>query len=277
MSTTSTNLEKRPPADRVPEAVARRGITESQWLTLTNSLYPGASPASVVMVWEYCKARGLDPLKRPCHIVPVEVKDAKTGQYTWRDVVMPGIYEYRTTAHRTGQYLGHSKPEYGMVVEQFGVQAPEWCELVIYRATTTGQRAEFPVVVRFAEVVATSKGKANARWTRAPQQMLTKCAEAAGLREAFPEDLGGEITAEEMEGQHHIDRGVIEAEPVEPPRPAPDKYEEWLIDLTAAADEGEEKFLAAWAGSREECRTYLTETAPEQFDQLKVRAQAVLG
>ncbi len=68
----------------------------------------------------------------------------------------------------------------------------------------------FPIQVFFSEVVATRKDKkteqivANARWTRAPRQMLAKCTEAAGLREAFPEEIGGEPTAEEMDGQRAI-------------------------------------------------------------------------
>jgi hypothetical protein len=42
----------------LPAAVARRGITEAQWRTLMNSLYPGAKGESVLLVWDYCKARG---------------------------------------------------------------------------------------------------------------------------------------------------------------------------------------------------------------------------
>lgn len=185
----------------LPAPVSRRGITESQWRTLANNLYPGAKSESVIMVWDYCVARKLDPMKKPCHIVPMKVGDS------WRDVVMPGIYEYRTTANRTGQYLGHSKPVYGPEIEYLGVKAPEYCELTVYRWNpASSQRGEYPVMVYFTEVVATSwdketKGpKVNARWTKAPRQMLTKCAEAAGLREAFPDELGGEQTAEEMEG-----------------------------------------------------------------------------
>ena len=211
---------------KLPGPVERRGISEAQWRTLSNNLFPGASSESVIMVWDYCIARKLDPLKKPCHIVPMRVKDSKSGDYVWRDVVMPGIYEYRTTANRTGLYLGHSKPVYGPVVECFGVAAPEFCEFVVYKWNPEAkQRAEFPVEIRFSEVVATKKDKqtgkeyANDRWGRAPQQMLTKCAEAAALREAFPDELGGTHTVEEMEGQ------VIEPEHQKGPDPRGDLSE----------------------------------------------------
>ncbi len=191
----------------LPAPVAKRGITEAQWMTLRTSLFPGAKPESVVMVWDYCNARKLDPLKKPCHIVPMWVRNPDGGG-SMRDVIMPGIYEYRTTANRTGQYMGHSKPEYGPEVEVLGVKVPQWCEMVVYRWNEASkQRVEFPVSVFFAEAAATKVDKKtnetflNDRWSKAPRQMLTKCTEAAGLREAFPDELGGEHTAEEMEGQ----------------------------------------------------------------------------
>lgn len=197
---------------QLPAPVARRGIAEAQWRTLVNNLYPGAASESVIMVWDYCIARGLDPMKKPCHIVPMRVKDGKSGSYVWRDVVMPGIYEYRATATRTKQYLGHSKPVYGPVVEYLGERVPEWCEITVYRWNNeASQRAEYPVQLRFEECAGTRKDKdsgkyfLNDRWATAPQQMLTKCTEAAALREAFPDELGGTHTAEEMEGVQVID------------------------------------------------------------------------
>lgn len=192
-------------------AVIERGIKAEEWRTLFDNLYPGAKPQSVLMVWDYCKARKLDPLKKPCHIVPMEVKN-QNGDYIWRDVVMPGIYEYRTTATRTGLYLGHAKPEYGEIKDYKGVMAPEWCDFVVYRWNDMAKmRAEFPVRVYFREVVALKKGgEVNARWTKAPNQMLTKCTEAAAIREAFPDELGGTHTDDEMDGRRvEIEEGEV--------------------------------------------------------------------
>lgn len=195
----------------LPAPVAKRGITESEWVTLRTSLFPGAKPESVVMVIDYCRARKLDPMKKPCHIVPMQIKNA-AGDYVWRDVVMPGIYEYRTTANRTGEYMGHSPYVYGPEIDYMGVKAPQSCSVTIYRFNkASGQRCEFPVSVDFSEAAATTwdkkagEHKINSRWTKAPKQMLTKCCEAAGLREAFPDELGGTHAAEEMEGKEIID------------------------------------------------------------------------
>jgi phage recombination protein Bet len=187
----------------LPPTVTSRGLDVAQWNTLCNSLFPGAKSDSVLMAVDYCRARGLDIMKKPCHIVPISVKDG--DGWKMRDVVMPGIYEYRITAHNTKQYLGHTKPEYGDKIPFGGVEAPEWCEMVMKRLHHTGAVVEYPVRVYFAEVCATKKKDgevfANERWSKAPIQMLTKCCEAAGLREAFPDELGGTQTDDEMYGR----------------------------------------------------------------------------
>lgn len=271
---TTTAIEKTANgAVALPEPVTRRGISEAQWRTLCNSLYPGANPLSVLLVWDYCVARRLDPLKKPCHIVPMEVKDAKSGKYEWRDVVMPGIYELRTTAQRTGQYLGHAPVVYGEPMEFMGVKAPEWCEFTAYRWNPLAMmRAEYPVRVLFREVVATKKdGKANARWAKAPVQMLCKCSEAASLREAFPDELGGVHAEEEMDGQRAID---VQAE--DKPAPTlvkPDNYDSWLPTLATAAKAGLPAFEKAWEESAPACRQYLTATDPDSFEDLRESAR----
>jgi phage recombination protein Bet len=185
----------------VPEAVQRRGLSEPQWRALFN-LFPGGKPDSVLLVYDYCITRKLDPFKKPCHIVEMDYKDAD-GQWRKRDVVMPGIYEYRITAHRTGLYLGHTQPEYGPIETIAGVEAPTYCSMEFYRwSEVAKEKIPYPIRVYFSEVVATNRdGNANARWRKAPIQMLTKCTEAAALREMFPEELGGEATAEEMDGR----------------------------------------------------------------------------
>jgi len=268
----STALAER--TNSLPEPVVRRGITEAQWRTLRTSLYPGAKPESVLMVVDYCAARGLDPLKKPCHIVPMEVK--VDNGYEWRDVVMPGIYELRTTAHRTGEYLGHDRPEYGPDKEQAGVVAPEWCDFTVYRWNKfAAQKVAFSVRIRFAEVVATKRdGKANQRWAKAPCQMLTKCAEAAALREAFPEELGGEHTVDEMDGQ------TAQAVDVTPAAAKglskPDALDACLAKLTAAAQEGEEALGLEWQETPEDVRTYITATDPAIWEGLKATAAGMV-
>lgn len=234
----------------LPEPVTRRGITESGWRALFN-LFPGAKPDSVLLVWDYCKTRQLDAFKKPCHIVPMRVKVG--NEWAWRDVVMPGIYEYRITAQRTGLYLGHTDPDYGPEVEVLGVTAPAWCTMTIYRWNEiAGQKVSFPVKVWFREVVATTVKNnvesVNDRWTRAPVQMLTKCTEAAGLREAFPEELGGQATAEEMDGQRL--EPIIEEARDHGPQPARRKSADVIAEMMAKAPISEREKREATKAAR---------------------------
>jgi len=112
-------------------------------------------------------------------------------------VVMPGIYEYRTTAQRTGEMAGISDPEFGPIIDYKGVTAPEWCKVTVYRRQN-GERCAYSHLEYFPEAVNTKKdGTINAMWTKRPRGQLAKCAEAGALRKAFPEELGGEMTAEE--------------------------------------------------------------------------------
>ena len=76
-------------------ALQEKGIDVATWSALKNSIYPGAKDESVMMALDYCRARQLDPLLKPVHLVPMSVKDSRTGKSEWRDVVMPGIFSRR--------------------------------------------------------------------------------------------------------------------------------------------------------------------------------------
>ena len=105
----------KPPRLPYHEAVQERfGIDRAGWKALVEAIYPNAETAdAIIMALSYCRARNLDPFKRPVHIVPMWSSAAgKTIETVW-----PGIAELRTTAFRTGQYAGMSEPEFGPTTE----------------------------------------------------------------------------------------------------------------------------------------------------------------
>ncbi|AWB55767.1 phage recombination protein Bet [Pasteurella multocida] len=184
--------------ENIQTALTDRKIDTATWTTLQNSVFPGAKDESILLAIDYCKARKLDILKKPCHIVPMSVKDAKTGQSQWRDVIMPGIYEQRITAFRTGQMAGQDEPIFGETISHLGIEAPEWCKVTVYRFIG-GERCAFSHTEYFSEACSTTKdGRINSMWTKRPRGQLAKCAEAGALRKAFPDELGGVITADEV-------------------------------------------------------------------------------
>lgn len=186
---------------------------------LQNSLYPGAKPESIKLVVSYCRATGLDPMQKPVHIVPMDVKTNQKkpdGKFIYekRDVVMPGVGLYRTQAARTNALVGISEPEFGPTKtlnwkagehgeETVSFEYPEWCRVTVKRLVG-GQVAEFTAIEYWVENYATKGNDSkvpNAMWQKRPRGQLAKCTQAQALRQAFPEMVGSAPTADELEGK----------------------------------------------------------------------------
>lgn len=180
-------------------------INPDLYLTLKNSLYPGAKDESISLVISYCNAAKLDPMLKPVHIVPMSVKDAKTGKYEWRDIIMPGVNLYRILASRSG-CAGISEPEFGEDVteswDKTSVTYPKWCKVTV-KKLINNVMFEFSAKEFWKENYATAgkdTNSPNAMWKKRPYGQLAKCAQAQALRTAFPE-ICSLPTAEEMEGK----------------------------------------------------------------------------
>jgi phage recombination protein Bet len=182
-------------------------IDQHIWSALKNSLYTGAKDESIKMVLDYCKAAKLDPMQKPVHIVPMSVKNAVTGKYEYKDVVMAGVGLYRIQAARSNQYAGVSEPEFGEDVTcNLGgteITYPKWCKVTV-KKLLNNTIVEFTAKEYWLENYAAKKDTAtpNTMWHKRPYGQLAKCAEAQALRKAFPEIVSQHPTAEEMEGKH---------------------------------------------------------------------------
>lgn len=228
------------------------GIDLGEWRVLVDAIFPSAkSFEGVSMALAYCKARGLDIMKRPVHIVPMWSSEKKT----YVETVWPGISEIRTTASRTGAYAGKDAPVFGPdttevfsgeVNEGFGknrhkvkknisVTFPEWCEVTVHRMVK-GQRVPFTEIVYWKEAYASRGGSdiPNEMWCKRARGQLAKCAEAAALRCAFPEEIGNEYAAEEMAGKS-LD--ITPESEEAPTRPAREDFEQKTADMHTLLDE----------------------------------------
>lgn len=220
---------------RLPMAVGVTGITPQQWRVLTDAIFPSAKSAdSIALALDYCKARGLDPFKRPVHIVPMW--NSSLGREV--ETVWPGINELQVTAARSGGWAGMDEPKWGPDVvrvfkgrkkEKKGntekyidieaeVVFPEYCSVTVYRVINS-VRCAFSEPVYWLEAYARSSKWSevpNDMWLKRTRGQLHKCAKAASLRAAFPEDAGNDYTAEEMEGKDINAGGIViegQAEP----------------------------------------------------------------
>ena len=200
------------------EAIGERfNLTPAEWKVITEAIFPSAKTSdSVVMAIAYCQSRKLDVFKRPVHIVPIW--DSKKNGYI--ETVWPGIGELRTTAMRTNAYAGIDKAEFGeMVTRTFEgkikkkewvevskeITFPEWVRITVYKMVQGTRVAFVGPEVYWLETYGSmgASDVPNDMWeTRACGQLI-KCGEAAALRRAFPEELGNEYAAEEMEGRKY--------------------------------------------------------------------------
>ena len=185
---------------------------------------------------------GLDPFQRQIYAVK------RWSGKDRREVmsIQTGIDGFRVIAERSGQYAGQTAPQW---CGDDGVWVDVWLRPEPPAAARVGVlRKDFsqPLyrVVRWASYVQTNKeGKPSDFWARMPDNQLAKCAEAAALRAAFPNDLSGLYTAEEM-GQADNE---VAYKPEQKALPAPEP-EEGLQPSTVKALSLMEKINAA--GSR---------------------------
>jgi phage recombination protein Bet len=222
-------------------------IDKAQWLALVEAVWPAAQTSQAVfMALSYCKARKLDPFKRVIHIVPVWSR--QLGKMV--ETVWPGIGELRTTAFRTGTYAGKSEVEFGpeksYALGGKTVLVPEWARMTVDRLVAGAARRFVGPKVYWIETYARegrNSDAPNEMWAKRSKGQLEKCAEAAALRAAFPEELGDVPSAEEMVGQVIDTAGnVLENAP---PRPGVDMpaRPQWTGDgggtVTDVSDESE--------------------------------------
>lgn len=206
-----------------PAIEERFGLDKGTWKVLVEAIFPAAKTAdSIVMALSYCKSRGLDIMKRPVHIVPMW----DSGRGAMVETVWPGISELRTTASRTKGYAGCDEAQFGpMITMDFTgrvkekgdwkdakvtVEFPEWCRITVYRIVGNERCKFVGPKVAWLESYATQGASElpNKMWQERPEGQLEKCAEAAALRRAFPEEIGNELTAEEMIGRNVHDLSV---------------------------------------------------------------------
>lgn len=141
-----------------------------------------------------CKRTGLDPLARQIYAIK------RSGKMT----IQTGIDGYRVIADRTGKLAGITDYEF---VEATDGKKPDKATVTVRKVVMGGTIAEFTATARWGEYCA-----GGPMWQKMPFLMLGKCAEALALRKAFPADLSGVYTAEEMEQADNPVRDEVFAE-----------------------------------------------------------------
>jgi phage recombination protein Bet len=169
------------------------------------------APRSVVEAFLYqCRRTGLDPLSRQIYCIPRKSK----GSIQWTTQV--SIDGFRVIAEQSGEYAGQGD------IEWFTSER-EWVDVFIpvskddhplaARASVYRKGFDQPIraVANWDAYAQTDyNGNVTSMWSKMGALMLGKCAEALALRKAFPQDLSGLYTSDEM-SQATIESGTSEA------------------------------------------------------------------
>ena len=135
---------------------------------------------------------GLDPITK--QIYAVYRWDNRLGAE--KMTVQTGIDGMRLVAQRNGHYAGQDDVIYLPTDE--ATKYPIKATVTVYKIIES-QRVGFTATARWNEYVQKDKsGQATTMWDTKPYLMLGKCAEALALRKAFPNELSGVYSEDEM-------------------------------------------------------------------------------
>lgn len=164
------------------------------------------SDADLAVFFHHVKRTGLDPFARQCYLIPRQSSRQENGQWIketkW--TIQTGIDGFRLIGHRAAGQSG----------ETVSVEAPEWMhpdgswrpvwskawgQPLAAKVTIRRAGQPFTAVAMFDEYAQTKfDGGLTSMWSQRPAGQIAKCAESAAWRMAFPQDLAGIYSDEEM-------------------------------------------------------------------------------
>lgn len=179
---------------------------------LADTIMSGADASELDFFMLVCKRTGLDPFAKQIHAMKRRAKVKEGNKEVWKDrwSFQVAIDGFRLIAERTGKYRGQTVP---LFCGEDGVWKEVWISRVPPLAAKVGVlRVDFDqplyAIALWTEYVQTREEYANntatgsfvpvAMWAKMPSVMLAKVAEALALRKAFPQEMSGLYTEDEM-------------------------------------------------------------------------------
>ena len=159
--------------------------TPEQTQLISTTIAPGCSTDELRLFAYACQRTGLDPFSKQIYAIK------RGGKMT----IQAGIDGLRSIAERTGQLDGsetHWCGEDGVWTDVWlSSKPPAAAKTILHRK---GAGHPFVGVARFADYNA-----GQGLWSKMPAAMIAKCSEALALRKAFPADLSGVYSTDEMD------------------------------------------------------------------------------
>lgn len=221
-----------------PAAVKR--FTEDQINLIKRTICKGATNDELEMFMYQCSRTGLDPFAR--QIYSVERKEKRDDNWVTVRSIQTSIDGFRLIAERSQKYAGQVGPFW---CGPDGVWQDVWLDNLPPVAARVGVlRHDFKEpcwgVARFNAYAQRKRdGNPTQMWAKMADVMIAKCAESLALRKAFPQELSGLYTDDEMR-QPDVAEVEILDEPDDRPRPkiTPAQAAELTIKLDAAKEKG---------------------------------------
>jgi len=200
--------------------------TQEQTQLISSTIAPGCTADELKLFSYACQRSGLDPFSKQIYAIK------RGGKMS----IQVGVDGLRAVAERTGQLDGSETFFCGPDGEWKDVwlakEPPAAAKTIVYRK---GASHPFTAVARFDDFNA----KQNL-WLKMPAVMIGKCSECACLRKAFPADLSGLYSSDEMEQAE-----AVTVTTTATPAPA----------LAPAAPAGDAKIFAAGKAAIAKCST----------------------
>jgi phage recombination protein Bet len=182
---------------------------------------------------------GLDPLAGQIYCIG----RLSHGRVEWS--IQTGIDGFRVTAERSKVYDGQDPAEWmtakGEWVDAFipslHGEHPLAARAKVYRKDWP--RPSVAVAEWGAYAQTKSNGELNSMWSKQGPGQLAKCAEALAMRKAFPQDLSGLYTSDEMGGQTDV-------------APAEPSGRDWVAEIRSAQTHPEIEKLSNEATAADE-------------------------
>lgn len=192
-------------------------FTDIQLSTLSQIGLNGAGNGDLGVFFHQVQRTGLDPFAKQIYMIN------RQGKWT----IQTGIDGFRLIARRS---IDAARGTLGYEDTQWADQNGNWHDVWLSteppaaaRVTVLRDGSRYPAIAMFHEYAGKKRdGKLNQMWATKGAHMIAKCAEALALRKAFPQDLSGLYTSDEMDQADNVQMQATRQDVTVPSQHAPE-------------------------------------------------------